>query len=646
MTNTRMFKHLKTGVAMKRFGVFYTSHIRAGILVCLTTFLSTAALATERPNVVWITSEDNSCYLGCYGDKQAVTPNLDRLASQGVRYRNAFANAPVCSTARSTLITGMHASSLGIHNHRSRVRIPDQFLLYPEALRTAGYYCTNNSKEDYNIQGRNRIWDQSNRMAHYRSRGAGQPFFAVFNFTTSHESQVAAKNGKTDFRIAPDQFDLPPYHPGTDEIRRDWSNYYDQMTLMDKQVGQVLKELEETGVADNTIVFYYSDHGGALPGGKRSIRDVGTRVPMIVRFPEKWQHLSPAPAGQWVEQPVSFVDLPATLLTLCNVGVPVHYEGVPFIGKSVSETQPSVYLFRGRMDERYDTVRAIRTATHRYVKNYSPHRPAGQHYTYAFSVQPSMRSWFDEFRAGRCNETQAKYWLPKSSEEFYEIDSDPYELNNLADGEASEAIITLRNQLRARIISLRDVGFIPEGMFPAFAGEATIYDYAQSDAYPIERIVDLADQATSRDPKYLDALVAGANDSYAVMRYWAATGFLILKEAASPAKTELTRLLKDESLDVRVVAAEAIAHRGEVDKSLETLSHVLRQGNTYEILAAQNAIEYLWVDGVISLEQARRALAVEGKLDEPTNRIPEYLATVKESERLVDNVEPVGSESR
>lgn len=590
----------------------------------------------DRPNVVWITSEDNSCYLGCYGDEQAVTPNLDRLASEGIRYRNAFANAPVCSTARSTLITGMHASSLGVHNHRSRVRIPDQFLLYPEVLRAAGYYCTNNSKEDYNIQGRNRIWDESSRKAHYRNRAHGQPFFAVFNFTTSHESQVAAKPGKTDFRIAPDQFALPPYHPDTDAIRRDWSNYYDQMTLMDQQVGQVLKELDDAGVADDTIVFYYSDHGGALPGGKRSIRDVGTRVPMILRFPEKWRHLAPVAAGQWVDQPVSFVDLPATLLSLCNVEIPSQYEGVPFLGTIAAKPQPFVYLFRGRMDERYDTVRAIRTATHRYVKNYSPHRPAGQHYTYAFSVQPSMRSWFEEFRAGRCNESQAKYWLPKSSEEFYEIESDPDELNDLAVSETGEAIIKLRSQLRDRIISLRDVGFIPEGMFPTLAGDSTIYDYAQSDAYPIEQIVDLADKATSRNSLFLDALTVGANDPHPVIRYWAATGFLVLRQSALSAKSDVSRLTEDESLDVRVVAAEAIAHLGEVDKAMETLSHILRHGNNYEILAAQNAIEYLWVDGLIPLDRARQVLVVEGKLEEPTDRIPEYIATAKQSDRLVD----------
>ncbi len=197
---------------------------------------SVASLATDRPSVLWITSEDNSPYLGCYGDPLAKTPNLDRLAEQGVRYRNAFANAPVCSVARTTLITGMYASSIGGQNHRSNVAIPKQFQLYPELLRSAGYYCTNNSKTDYNFPGGPKSWNESSAKASYDNRPSNQPFFAVYNLTTSHESQVAPKNGKIDFRIAPDKIVLPPFHPDTSIIRRDWANYYDQITLMDQHV--------------------------------------------------------------------------------------------------------------------------------------------------------------------------------------------------------------------------------------------------------------------------------------------------------------------------------------------------------------------------------------------------------------------------
>jgi arylsulfatase A-like enzyme len=286
--------------------------------------------AAQRPNVLWITSEDNSPYLGCYGDPLAQTPHLDRLAAQGVRYRHALANAPVCSTARTTLITGMYATSLGAHNHRSRVAIPSQFELYPQHLRAAGYYCTNHAKTDYNLAGRTDIWDESSARAHYRNRAAGQPFFAVFNFMTSHESRVAPKPGKESFRVPPEKAPLPPYHPDTPAIRRDWANYYDQLTLLDQQAGELLAELEREGLAGDTIVFYCSDHGGGLPRGKRNVHDSGTRVPLIVRFPEKWAHLAPAKPGEWVDDLVSFVDLPATLLSLCGAPIPKHYEGRAF----------------------------------------------------------------------------------------------------------------------------------------------------------------------------------------------------------------------------------------------------------------------------------------------------------------------------
>ena len=364
--------------------------------------------AAERPNVLWITSEDNSPYLGCYGDPLVHTPNLDRLAAQGVRYRHAFANAPVCSSARSTLITGMYASSLGVHNHRSRVAIPAEFKLYPEHLRAAGYYCTNNSKTDYNVAHAGQPWDESSNRAHFKNRAPGQPFFAVFNFTTSHESQVAPKPGKTTFRVPPEKITLPPYHPDTPDIRRDWANYYDQLTLLDEQVGKLLAELENEGLADDTVVFYYSDHGGALPRGKRNLHDSGTRVPLIVRFPKKWSHLAPAEPGAWVDDLVSFVDLPVTVFSLCGVPIPGHYEGRPFLGEKKAPPREHVFLFRGRMDERYDTIRAVRDGRFRYVRNYSPHRPWGQHYSYPFQVLPSMRSWHAEFLAGRCNEVAGR----------------------------------------------------------------------------------------------------------------------------------------------------------------------------------------------------------------------------------------------
>ena len=597
----------------------------AVLLPAIRSSVAAAPDAAARPNILWITSEDNSPYLGCYGDALAQTPNLDRLAAEGLRYRHAFANAPVCSSARTTLITGMHACSLGAHNHRSSVAIPEAFPLYPEPLRAAGYYCSNNSKTDYNLAGRGRVWDESSPKAHYRNRAPGQPFFAVFNFTSSHESQVAPKPDKTSFRVPPETIPLPPYHPDTPEIRRDWANYYDQMTVMDAQAGAILDELEKEGLAGDTIVFYYGDHGGALPGGKRHLHDSGTRVPFIVRIPPKWARLAPAKPGAWVDDLVAFVDFPATVLSLCGVPVPANYEGRPFLGAAKAAPRDHVFLFRGRMDERYDTARAVRDREYRYVRNYSPHRPWGQHYSYPFQVQPSMRSWYAEFQAGRCNEAQAAYWRPKPGEELYHVADDPFEIRNLAGDPAHAArLATLRAALRADILATRDAGFIPEGMAAKLAGEGTIHAYAHSAAYPLERILDVADRASDRNPAHLPALTAALDDPHPVIRYWAATGCLILGDRAAPAKANLQARLADEWADVRVVAAEALGYLGGAPAAAKVVTDALRGTGTYEALAAQNALEAMWRAGHVTLAAAQEA--VRGLPSaEPGNRIPQFL---------------------
>ncbi len=606
---------------------FLAAHLVPGPTVAQST-------GAPRPNILWITSEDNSPYLGCYGDSQALTPHLDRLASEGVRYRNAFANAPVCSTARSTLITGMHATSVGIHNHRSRVRIPEAFPLYPEALRAAGYYCTNNSKTDYNLADAGDPWDESSPAAHYKNRRPEQPFFAVFNLMVSHEGQLTEETVSDrrrkgllppEPRIAPDQVRLPPFHPDTPVVRRDWSVYYDNVTLMDREAGRLLRELDESGLAEDTIVFYYSDHGGALPRGKRNIHDSGTLVPLIIRFPEKWAHLAPAPPGRWVEEPVSFVDLPATLLSLAGAPIPENYEGRVFLGEQRTEPRGYVFLYRGRMDERYDTVRAIRDQRFRYIRNYSPHRPWGQQYSYPFRVMPSMASWHEACLAGRCDSVQSRYWEPKPPEELYDVADDPHEIHNLVDDPRhGTRLAEMRRTLRAELVATRDTGFIPEGMVDSLAGGNTLYEYAQSDAYPIGRIVDLADKASSRDTGVLSELLAAMDDPDPVIRYWAAVGCLILRDQAAPARAGLRSLIEDEWGDVRIAAAEALGWLGESEVAFETLASILDEGREYEVLAALNALEYMWRAGHVSLPRVR-ALLAERDYPEPSWRIRDFL---------------------
>ncbi|MDA1005924.1 MAG: sulfatase, partial [Verrucomicrobia bacterium] len=459
------------------------------ILTALVLFLLSISLeAADRPNILWLTSEDNSPYLGCYGDELAMTPNIDALATQGVRYDLAFSNAPVCSVARTTLLLGMYPTALGLQNHRSRYPVPKGLRGYPELFREAGYYCTNNSKTDYNVVFGNKrtLWDESSGKAHYKNRKEGQSFFAVFNFTDSHEGQtfpeVAERNRRSGklpktSRLSLDQVKLPPYHPDLPEIRREWADFYDCMTTMDKRIGKALKELEESGLADDTIVFYYGDHGGSLARGKRSILDSGTRVPLIIRFGKNWKHLAPSGPGTATDRMVSFVDFAPTALSLAGIKVPEFMHGEAFLGAQAKAPQDHVFLYRGRMDERYDTIRAIRTKDRLYVKNYMPHLPNGQHYSYAYSSRITP-AWEKCYEDGGCDEVQSIYWLPKSPEEFYRTKDDPHQVRNLI-GEAGEqeAIGKLRAVLEGEMRKYHDSGLIPEAMYPVVAGGKSVGEY-------------------------------------------------------------------------------------------------------------------------------------------------------------------------
>ena len=558
-----------------------------------------------KPNILWLVSEDNSPFLGCYGDTLALTPNLDRLATEGVRYTAAFANAPVCSAARSTLINGMYGIRLGIYHHRSAHPIPREFKPYPIYFRQAGYYCTNNSKKDYNLVNDYDCWNESSNKAHYKNRKPGQPFFAIFNIGESHESSTFPETVTQrresgayplESRLRPEQVVLPSYHPDLPEIRQEWADYYDAITLMDEKVGERLKELKESGLADSTIVVYYSDHGGGMARGKRSVKESGTHVPMIIYFPEMYKHLAPAKKGETVDRLVSFVDLPATMLCIMGAEIPEHMDGDPFLGQEETAPRDHVFLYRGRMDSRYDFVRAIRTDKYRYIRNYTPYRPYGQPYTYAENARTTPL-WRKAWQAGKCNKVQSIYWELKPGEELYDVEKDPHEITNLVNNhEYADLLEKMRNICDIEIISNRDVGFIPESMYSVFAGDSTLYDYAQSYHYDLEGIKAVADMAIERDSSNIGNLIKEMSSNDPVKRYWAALGAVILKEKALPAKEKLLELTGDMTHEVRIAAAEALGYIGEQEMAVEILEKELRfdeKKDKYIYVYAANALQYM-----------------------------------------------------
>ncbi len=520
----------------------FTTLLLTGLVMGPVTILSAQQ---DRPNILWITSEDNSPLIGAYGDEFATTPFIDQLASEGVLYENAFAAAPVCAPSRSALITSVYPTSLGTQHMRSRYPLPEEVRFFPEFLKKAGYYTTNNSKTDYNTSSDEELiplaWDECSNKATYLNKKEGQPFFAVFNTTISHESSLHKPVEK--LKHDPDQVPIPPYHPRTPEMKHDWAQYYDKIEEMDARVGEVLKELEESGYADNTIVFYYSDHGGVLGRSKRFLYDSGLHVPLIIRFPEKYQHLAPGAPGTRTDRVVTFVDFGPTVLSLAGLSIPEYIQGKAFLGEQ--EAAPREYApgFRGRMDERIDMSRTIRDKKYRYTRNFLPHKIYAQYIEYLWRA-PSMGSWEREFEAGKLNDVQSRFWLPKPIEELYDTEADPHNIHNLAeDPDYRQVLERMRKANRDWMVEIRDVGFIPEALLSEIAASQPLYQYSRNSDYPISTIYE-AVEAMSRGDQ--NAIENNLKSPDPILRYWAATSVTMNVGKMDKAKKAVKALLDDD----------------------------------------------------------------------------------------------------
>ena len=561
----------------------------------------------RRPNILWITCEDISPNLGCYGDDYAVTPNLDRLASESVRYTNAFATIGVCAPARSTIITGMYPPSIGTQHMRCSGVLPEGVRCFPEYLREAGYYCSNNSKTDYNFEYPPETWDAVGGKASYEDRAEGQPFFAVFNLTTSHESQIRLDEDAYRERVAdfserelhdPNDAPIPPYHPDTPAVRRDWARYADMITFMDRQVGAILDRLEEDGLADETIVFFYSDHGAGMPRSKRWLYDSSTRVPMMVRYPEGMAEDAPGMPGTTTDRLVSFVDLAPTALSLAGLPIPDHMQGSAFLGAGQGMPRTYVYGFRDRMDERYDLLRMVRDDRYLYIRNYLPHLPYFHHQFISYMYEmPTMRDWQRLADLGMLEGPAAAFMaLEKPVEELYDTRADPDQVANLAhDPEHRDALERLRAEHRRWQLDVKDLGLLPESDLRTRFGAESPFDAVRRDPtlYPIERIADAADLAGRGDPSDVDDLAALLVDDDPSVRWWAATGLAIRGASGRPVAALLIEAMDDPAPWVRVAAADALVAQDRLEPALPVLIDAASDPNEWVRLRALNAIDRL-----------------------------------------------------
>lgn len=576
------------------------------------------AAGESRPNILWITCEDISAHIGCYGDAEATTPNIDALAAQGARFDNAYSICGVCAPSRSCLITGMYPPSIGTHHMRCKNPPPPHVHCFPEYLQDAGYYCTNNSKTDYNFPPPKNAWNESSRTAHWRNRpDKDQPFFAVFNFTVTHESRIGTLPegmSKAEQKLLPEQrhdpakANLPPYYPDTPVIRTHWAHYYDLITAMDAQTGEILRQLEEDGLADNTIVMWYSDHGVGLPRAKRWLYDSGLHVPMVVRWPGVIE------PGSVRNELASFVDFAPTVLSLAGVTPPDHMQGQILLGDHAAPPREYIYGMRDRMDERYDHIRAVRDKRYKYIRNYEPYRAYDQYLTYPESY-PVMQDMRRVQAAGELNDVQRLYFRQsKPLEELYDTDADPHELHNLAEDPSMQSELQrLRDAMNAWEIAVGDLGAIPEFALSAWlAGDTTLPDASALPSYAIAgdgKVFGRSSEAwmaeissTDRRRRIAAAKAFGAGATILPLAaepdplfvYWACLSMAFgSSEFDKPQWQTLTAMLESEEVAHRLGACTVFVVRNRGAEALPTLEALMSDENEFVRLYASQLLERL-----------------------------------------------------
>lgn len=487
------------------------------------------ALAVDRPNFVWFTSEDNSVHFSrIYNESGIRMPTIERLASHGLIFDHAFSNAPVCSVARTTLLTGAYGPRIGAQYHRRSmlVPMPEGGQMYPWYLQQAGYYTTNNSKTDYNVivdQG----WDESSLDASWRGRQEGQPFFHVQNTALTHESSLHFTHEEmmTVENLTPsDSISLFPYFPDTPTFRYTHARYLDNHVKVDNYFAEYIDMLEDDGVLDDTFIFYFGDHGGVLPRGKGYIYENGLHVPLIVYVPENWRHLVDGDYGDRVRGFVSFIDFAPTVLHLAGIEVPSHMDGSPFLGPQIDlervNERDQAFGYADRFDEKIDHVRSLRKGKFKYIRNYQPFNVDGLWNDYRY-IMLAYQEWWELFRSGELNEIQSQFFEARPPEQLFDLESDPHELQNLAgDLEYGEILTDMRSSLSRKVKSINDLSMFPESMLLEEAFEDPV-TFGRNNSSRISRLVDTADLSLRDFDSAREEINSALNAEDPWQRYWA-----------------------------------------------------------------------------------------------------------------------------
>lgn len=579
--------------------------------LCLAVLVITAALATartswaddeRRPNILWIMSEDNSKhYLRHFDRHGAVAPNIEALAQHGVTFDRAFSCAPVCSVARTTLITSCYAPRIGTQFHRRHkmAPMPRGLKMFPAYLRAAGYYTTNNSKEDYNAQKSADVWNASSRKASWKNRpNDSTPFFHVVTNTQSHESSLhfntvdMEKATVTD----PDSVELQPYFPDTNIFRYTRARYHDRIMTIDGIVGKVVAELEQAGVLEDTFIFYFGDHGGVLPRSKGYAYESGLHVPLVVRIPENFKDLAGREMASRTDGFVEFVDFGPTVLALAGVDAPDGIDGEAFLGPKVDaaevDARDETFGYADRFDEKYDLVRTLRQGKFKYIRNFEPFLPDGLQNNYRYKML-AFAQWRELHEAGKLNEIQSQFFEPKPAEALFDLSRDPHEVHNLADDpEYADQLTSMRDRLTDRLKEMPDLSFVPEALLVEEA-LANPVAFGQANKSSIGELIDTVNLALlpfdQAEPQLKTAL--GSTDPW--VRYWALVACSSFRDEAKSLLPLGEKRLVDLEPLVAMRAVEFVAIVGDKDPRRWLIRSLQRATNEPEALRMLNTAVFL-----------------------------------------------------
>jgi arylsulfatase A-like enzyme len=574
---------------------------------CCFSFLASAQ-PEEQPNILWITIEDTSPhFIGGYGNKNAKTPNIDRLIKEGVKFTSAFANAPVCSSARSTIITGALNETLGTGNHRSNYPLPKFIKGFPTFLKEKGWYTSNNVKTDYATSDSRRIikesWHESSNDAGWWDREINQPFFCVFNHVDSHQSRTMTNpypwyqkfvREELDDKmvVGENEFEMPPYLKDSPEMRKHIARIYNSIALTDKRIGLLLDSLEDDGLMDETIIFLYGDHGEAIPGGKSGSVGVGYKVPLIIRFPEKFKYLSPWEIGTVSDELINFDDLGPTILSIARIEIPDYMTGRPILGNYRKAPEQFIFTSRNRIDETPDLTRSVTDGEFMYSKVFMPQFPELKYQKYA-DVSDVVQQIRNDHQAGVLNRRQSAMLEERATSEYlFNLKADPWKLHNLADEEKyRNKTKDLRNILFKHILDVRDVMFLPEYSIDQLSRNTTAFEYRQTQDYNLPELLKTA--ALTGHRKNAKQLLRRLDMNDPHVLYWTLMGLHGLKKIDFMGKKDkIVQLIDHDYPPVQVLASVIAFNNFENEKAEAKIKSFLANDNPLIVLQTIQLIQY------------------------------------------------------